>query len=77
MAKLNVNDRRTASKKRITFTDLPIGEVYEDGENFLCIKIDHNHCLYMRDDNEWDTVVCNVDEAVFPLRATLTIEGRE
>lgn len=77
MAKLNVNDKRTASKKRVTFADLSIGEVFEDEENFLCIKTDGIHCLYMRDDDTWDTAVCDVDDAVFPLRATLTIEGRE
>ena len=77
MAQLKVDDKRTASKKRITFADLPIGEVYEDGDNFLCIKIDNSHCLYMRDDDTWDTAHCEEDEVAFPLRATLTIEGRE
>ena len=77
MAVLNVNDKRTASKKRITFIDLSIGEVYEDKDNFLCIKIDNTHCLYLNDEDVWDIAVCNVAEAVFPLRATLTIEGRE
>jgi hypothetical protein len=77
MAVLNVNDTRTASKKRITFGDLSIGEVYEDGGNFLCIKTDSIHCIYMNDEKVWDTILCDVDEVVFPLRATLTIEGRE
>lgn len=77
MATLNVKDMRTASKKRVTFAELSIGEVFEDGENFFCIKIDGVRCLYMRDDNTWDTAACDVDDAVFPLRATLTIEGRE
>ena len=77
MAQLKVEDKRTASKKRITFGDLSIGEVFEDGDNFLCIKIDDDHCLYMSDDNVWDTATCYVNGAVFPLRATLTIEGRE
>lgn len=77
MAQLKVDDKRTASKKRITFVDLPIGEVYEDGDNFLCIKIDDNHCFYLNDENYWETIACDVDEVVFPLRATLIIEGRE
>lgn len=77
MAVLNVNDKRTASKKRITFIDLSVGEIYEDKDNFLCIKIDNTHCLYMNEDDVWDTAICNVAEVVFPLRATLTIEGRE
>lgn len=77
MAVLNVNDKRTAGKKRITFADLSVGEVFEDGDNFLCIKIDDTHCLYINDMDLWDTVRCDVDETVFPLKATLTIEGRE
>lgn len=77
MAVLNVNDKRTASKKRITFADLPIGEVFEDDGNILCIKVDDGHCLYMSEDNEWDVAACYEEDAVFPLRATLTIEGRE
>lgn len=77
MATLNVKDMRTASKKRITFADLAIGEVFEDGSNFLCIKIDDKYCLYMNEDDIWDTAVVEIDEAVFPLKATLTIDGRE
>lgn len=77
MAVLNVNDKRTASKKRITFADLSVGEVFEDEDNFLCIKIDGSHCIYLNDMDLWDAVLCDTDEAVFPLRATLTIEGRE
>lgn len=76
MATLNVNDMRTASKKRVTFADLSIGEVFEDVANFLCIKIDGTRCLYMNDKDDWDTAGCNADETVFPLKATLTIEGR-
>ena len=77
MAVLNVNDKRTASKKRITFADLSVGEVFEDGDNVLCIKLDDEHCLYMNEDNVWEIASCYTAEAVFPLRATLTIEGRE
>lgn len=77
MAVLNVNDKRTANEKRITFADLSVGEVYEDEGNFICIKIDDKHCLYINDDNAWETTMCYAEEAVFPLRATLTIEGRE
>lgn len=77
MATLKVNDKRTASKKRITFADLSVGEVFEDGDNFLCIKTDGSHCICLNDMDLWDTALCDADEAVFPLRATLTIEGRE
>lgn len=77
MTVLNMNDMRTASNKRVTFADLSIGEVFADRDYFLCIKIDDIHCLYTSGDNVWDTAICDADEAVFPLRATLTIEGRE
>ena len=77
MAMLNVKDMRTASKKRVTFADLSIGEVFEDEDNLPCIKIDSTHCLYMNEDDIWDTATCYADGAVYPLRATLTIEGRE
>lgn len=77
MATLNVNDKRTASKPRVCFANLPIGEVFEDDENILCIKVDDGHCLYMSDDNEWDIAACYEEDVAFPLRATLIIEGRE
>lgn len=79
MAVLNVDDKRTASKKRVCFADLPVGEVFEDNDNILCIKIDDGHCLYKADDDDniWDTAACYEDDVAFPLRATLTIEGRE
>lgn len=77
MATLNVNDKRTASKPRVCFANLSIGEVFEDDENILCIKIDDGHCLYMSDDNEWDIAAYYEEDVVFPLRATLIIEGRE
>ena len=79
MATLNVNDKRTASKKRIIFADLPIGEVFEDDDNVLCIKIDDGHCLFRADDDQniWEVAACYDDDVAFPLRATLIIEGRE
>ena len=77
MATLNVKDMRTVSKKRVTFADLSIGEVFECEDSLPCIKIDDTHCLYMNEDDIWTTAVCDVNGAVFPLRATLTIEGRE
>ena len=79
MATLNVHDKRTASKPRVCFADLPIGEVFEDDDNTLCIKIDDGHCLYKADDDDniWDVAACYEDDVVFPLRATLVIEGRE
>lgn len=77
MAKLNVSDKRTASKKRVTFADVPVGEVFEDEDNILCIKVDDGHCLYMNEDNKWDIAAYYEEDVVFPLRATLTIEGRE
>ena len=77
MAILNVNDKRTAINKGTTFDKLAVGDVFEDGCDVLCIKIDAIRCFYMRDDDTWDTAHCEEDEVVFPLRATLTIEGRE
>lgn len=77
MAQLKVDDKRTASKPSVCFADLRIGEVFEDGDNYLCIKANVNSCIYMDEEGDWNTSVYEAEFVVFPLRATLTIEGRE
>jgi hypothetical protein len=77
MAQLKVNDKRTASKPSICFADLRIGEVFEDGDNYLCIKVDDHSCIYLDEEGDWNTSPYEADFVVFPLRATLIIEGRE
>lgn len=76
MAQLIINDKRNASKPSVYFADLPVGEVFEDKENYLCIKTNFSQCLFYNGD-EWDFCSCDNDEIVFPLKVTLTIDGRE
>ena len=77
MATLKVNDKRTASKPNVYFADLRIGEVFEDGDYHFCIKVDDHRCIYMDEEGDWYTSSYEADFVVFPLRATLVIEGRE
>ena len=77
MAQLKVDDKRTASKPTVYFANLHIGEVFEDGDNYLCIKVNDRSCIYMDEEGDWNTSTYEADFVVFPLRATLTIEGRE
>ena len=77
MAQLKVSDKRTASKPRVEFADLRIGEVFENEDNYLCIKVDDYSCIYMDEEGDWHTSPYEADFVVFPIRATLVIEGRE
>lgn len=77
MAQLKVDDKRTASKPRVEFADLRIGEVFEDEDNYLCIKVDDHSCIYKDEEGDWNTSSYEAEFVVFPLRATLIIEGRE
>ena len=73
-----VNDRRKLVGGT-TFVNLEIGDVYEDSEGVICIKtsdndIDTNCICYVND--EWEENCEGVNAKVFPLRATISIEGR-
>lgn len=73
-----VNDRRKLVGGT-TFVNLKVGDVYEDSEGVICIKtsdndIDTNCICYVHD--EWEANYEGATTKVFPLRATISIEGR-
>ena len=73
-----VNDRRKLVGGT-TFEKLKVGEVYEDTEGVICIKtsendFDNNCICYVND--EWEENLEGQTAKVFPLRATISIEGR-
>lgn len=77
MAQLKVVDKRTSDEKEVCFGDLDFGDVYEDSQGHVCIKIDHAHCIYKADDDGcWLHAFEDTEEVVFPLMASLIIEGR-
>ena len=77
MAQLKVENKRTASKPSVTFADLSVGEVFETEDDYLCIKVDDQNRLYVDEEGNWYKFLYDADFVVFPLRATLIIEGRE
>lgn len=74
-----VNDRRKLVGGT-TFDKLKIGDVYEDSEGVICIKTsdvnlaDNNCICYVND--EWEENYEGQGAKVFPLRATISVEGR-
>ncbi len=73
-----VNDKRKVVGGT-TFVNLKVGDVYEDSEGVICIKtsdndIDSNCICYV--DDEWEENCEGVTAKVWPLRATISIEGR-
>jgi hypothetical protein len=63
----------------VTFGDLGIGDVFQDNEDRICIKVNHAYAiaLYQGSVNEWQNIRCDFDELIIPLKATLTIERGE
>jgi hypothetical protein len=73
-----VNDKRKIIGGT-PFVNLKVGDVYEDSEGVICIKtsdndIDTNCICYV--DNEWEANYEEVTTNVWPLRATISVEGR-
>lgn len=73
-----VNDRRKLVGGT-TFNNLKVGDVYEDSEGVICIKtsdgdIDSNCICYVYD--EWEENFEEQTAKVWPLHATISIEGR-
>ena len=71
-----IKDTR-AKNSQVNFEDLPIGQVYEDGEGFICIKtgsgdIDDNCICYIV--NGWEVNTESMATKVTPLKTTLLIE---
>ena len=73
-----VNDKRKLVGGT-TFVNLKVGDVYEDSEGIICIKtsddIVSSNCICYIDD-EWEENGEEVNARVFPLRATISVEGR-
>ena len=73
-----VNDRRK-NVGGTTFVNLKVGDVYEDSEGVICIKTSDsdvgNNCICFVDD-EWDENFEGQTTRVWPLRATITVEGK-
>lgn len=73
-----VNDKREALRT-VAFCDLNIGDVFQDNEGRVCIKVSHAYAIvrYQEKVNEWQSVRFDFDEHIIPLKAILTIEGGE
>ena len=71
-----INDTRTKNNK-VYFKDLPIGQVYEDADGVICIKIsdggtDDNCIIFVR--GGWERADESATAMVTPLKTTLLIE---
>lgn len=73
---MKVIDGRT--KKTVPFGDLPLGTVYADEKNNVCIKTDEAeyevNCITLRD-GTWYAETESATEIVTILNAQLTIEN--
>jgi hypothetical protein len=76
MSNLEIKDLRIASESKTRFSNLAVGDLYEDPEGFICIKTNNEACLYVNEDGVWDITCCIDDEVVFPLRGHIVIEGK-
>lgn len=60
----------------VDFIDLPIGEVYEDNDGRVSIKVDHHKVFYNNEDGVWELIDI-VNERALPLNAELVIKRRK
>lgn len=59
----------------VTFSDLKVGDYYQDELGNLCLKTSENSCIYYEEYSQ--TWIYNSESAkvfVIPLKATVTIE---
>ena len=61
----------------VTFADIPVGTVYEDTSEGVCIKVSNTHTFWCDIHGEWHCTTENPIEAVIPLKAKLVVEGVE
>lgn len=75
---MNVIDNRTKEKPFKYFCNIPIGTVYADEKENICIKTDEAefdvNCLTLRD-GEWCAETESANEPVTVLKARLIIEN--
>ena len=74
-----VNDKRKV-EGGTTFEKWKVGDAYEDSEGVICIKtsdvnLADNNCICYVDD-EWEESFEGQTARVWPLRATISVEGR-
>lgn len=64
-------------KNKVNFEDLPVGQVYEDNEGVICIKICNDNCennCICFFGGEWEANTEFFTTKVTPLKTTLLIE---
>lgn len=71
---LEIKDTRKSGY--VDFIDLPIGAVYEDVNNCINIKVDHDKVFFKNEDGEWELIDI-INERALPLDAELVIKGRK
>jgi hypothetical protein len=74
---MHIQDNRT-SEETILFKDLNIGDAYytEDCDNFICIKLDDNRCLFKSIcGTNWDIDHEDDNEIVYRMNVTLVINN--
>lgn len=73
---LNLIDKRGRTLEK-TFHNLALGECYQDCIDNLCMKIGYDRCMKW-DGSHWvPTIGVDLDEAVIPLKTTITVEREE
>lgn len=77
---MNVKNNMSEVERGKVFSDLKIGDVYFDEMQMLTIKVsdlvDRNNTIYFDKDRQvWDTACEDMATPVFPIKATLTLEG--
>lgn len=67
---------KTTPKKdnRVSYACLEIGDCFKDEAEYVCIKVNSTHCLFMDDSKHWHFAPQERDSKVTPVKATLTIE---
>lgn len=69
-------DRR--GKPTTTFGELCLGDCFQDEDGDVCIKIDSNYALYQEPSMAiWQRHFMEKNEAVLPLKGTLTVERED
>ena len=72
---MNIIDTRKQEREEALFQNLKIGEVYEDKDGYVCIKVSENLCLFADEYGIWDRITEGADEKVYPLAVNLEILG--
>ena len=74
---MTVKDTR-AKNNKVNFEDLPIGQVYADTEEIVCIKTGNyeceDNCICWVND-AWESSTEGMSTKVIPLKSILQIEG--